>query len=233
MMAGMLRVRRSRGVLSGFVLVLLGIWGALIPFVGPYFHYAYSPDRVWTATSGRMWLEVLPGVVTLAGGLVVLLSRFRPAALLGSWLAALAGAWFAVGHLVAGRWAALPGPGSPVGGATRALLEQIGFFAGLGIVIVFTAALALGRFTVVAVGDAGPARANADEESANAAAAAANASAARADAAAGRTRTGTAARIKPVPVIRGRRSRPEPDGTDTADAPATTTAAGADAARTS
>ncbi len=57
MMAGTLRVRRSQGALSGVLLVLLGIWGALIPFVGPYFHYAYTPDRAWVATSGRMWLR--------------------------------------------------------------------------------------------------------------------------------------------------------------------------------
>jgi hypothetical protein len=152
-MAGTLRVRRSRGALSGLLLVLLGIWGALIPFVGPYFHYAYTPDHAWTATSGRMWLEVLPGVVTLVGGLVVLLSRLRPSALVGAWLAALAGAWFAVGNLIAGHWSSLPTAGIPVGGSTRALLEQVGFFTGLGIVIVFLAALALGRFTVVAVSD--------------------------------------------------------------------------------
>src|SRR5262249_27517549 len=66
MMAGTLRVRRSRGALSGLLLMLLGIWGALIPFIGPYFNYAYTPDRAWQATSGRMWLEVLPGAVTLA-----------------------------------------------------------------------------------------------------------------------------------------------------------------------
>lgn len=157
-MAGTLRVRRSRGALSGFLLVLLGIWGALIPFVGPYFHYAYTPDQVWRATSGRMWLEVLPGVVTLVGGLVVLLSRFRPSALIGAWLAALAGAWFAIGNLIAGHWSSLPTAGTPVGGATRSLFEQVGFFTGLGVVIVFLAALALGRFTVVAVGDTAPVR---------------------------------------------------------------------------
>jgi hypothetical protein len=154
MMAGTLRVRRSQGALSGVLLVLLGIWGALIPFVGPYFHYAYAPDRAWVVTSGRMWLEVLPGVVALAGGVVVLMSRFRPAAVLGAWLAALAGAWFAVGSLIAGRWARLPGAGAPVGGSARAALEQIGFFTGLGVAIVFVAALALGRFTVVAARDA-------------------------------------------------------------------------------
>ncbi len=149
MMAGTLRVQRSQGALSGVLLALLGIWGALIPFVGPYFHYAYTPDRTWTATAGRMWLEVLPGVVALVGGMVVLLSRFRPAAVFGAWLAALAGAWFAVGSLVAGRWSGLPAAGTPVGGRTSAVLEQLGFFTGLGVVIVFVAAAVLGRFTVV------------------------------------------------------------------------------------
>jgi len=151
-MAGMLRVRRIDGAIVGGLLVLLGIWGALIPFVGPYFHYAYTPDRTWDATTGRMWLEVLPGAVAFLSGLVVLISRFRPLGLLGAWLAAVAGAWFAVGGVIAGRWTSLPNAGQPVGSGTRAMLEQIGFFTGLGIVIVFLAAVALGRFTVVAVG---------------------------------------------------------------------------------
>jgi len=154
MMTGTFRVRRSRGALSGALLVLLGIWGALIPFAGPYFHYAYQPDRAWASTSGRIWLEVLPGAVTLAGGLVVLASRFRPVALLGAWLAALAGAWFAVGDVVGGHFAGIPGPGTPAGGTTRVVLEQLGFFTGLGVVIVFLAAVALGRFSVVSAKDA-------------------------------------------------------------------------------
>jgi hypothetical protein len=152
-MAGTLLVRRSRGALSGLLLVLLGIWGALIPYIGPYFHYAYTPDRAWVTTAGRMWLEILPGAVTLVAGVVVLVSRFRPAAVFGAWLAALAGAWFAVGTLIAAAWTSLPRVGTPVGGATRAAMEQIGFFTGLGIVILFVAAVALGRFTVVAARD--------------------------------------------------------------------------------
>ncbi len=173
MMTGTLRVRRSRGALSGVLLVLLGIWGALIPFVGPYFHYAYTPDRAFDATAGRIWLEVLPGVVTLVGGLIVLMSRFRPAALFGAWIAALAGAWFAVGTVVAGHWSGIPAAGTPVGGTTRVALEQIGFFTGLGVVIVFLAAMALGRFTVVAAKDAAAATAAADADAAAAQAAAA------------------------------------------------------------
>jgi hypothetical protein len=148
-MAGMLHVRRSQGAIVGVLILLLGIWGALIPFVGPYFHYAYTPDRVWDATAGRLWLEVLPGAVAFVSGLVVLGSRLRPQAILGAWLAAVAGAWFAVGGVIAGRWASLPAAGQPVGTGTRAALEQIGFFAGLGVVIVFLAAVALGRLTVI------------------------------------------------------------------------------------
>ncbi len=204
MMAGTLRVRRSRGALTGVLLVLLGIWGALIPFVGPYFHYAYTPDQAWTATAGRTWLEVLPGVVTSAGGLVVLSSRFRPAGLLGAWLAALAGAWFAVGALVAGHWTGIPAAGSPVGGATRAALEQIGFFTGLGIVIVFLAALALGRYSVVAAKDAAVATATAQTAEADAAAAEAEAARAEKTAAASDRTSRRPAVIKPVPVFRAR-----------------------------
>ena len=203
MMAGTLRVRRSQGALSGALLVLLGIWGALIPFVGPYFHYAYTPDRAWVATSARMWLEVLPGVVTMAGGIVVLVSRFRPTAVLGAWLAAVAGAWFAAGDVIAGRWARLPQPGTPAGGPARAVLEQIGFFTGLGIVIVFVAALALGRFTVVGARQAAAAARS------DAAAARSDAATAQKSATAARSGTSVAAgaasrsmaKVRAVPVV--------------------------------
>src|SRR5215831_16608455 len=96
-MAGMLRVPRSRGALSGFLLVLLGLWGGLIPFVGPYMDFAYSPDRAWSTSPGRWWLEVLPAVATVLGGLIVLIGANRLVTVAGAWLAALGGAWFAVG----------------------------------------------------------------------------------------------------------------------------------------
>jgi hypothetical protein len=207
MMAGTLRVRRSQGALSGVLLVLLGIWGALIPFVGPYFHYAYTPDRAFAVTAGRMWLEVLPGVVALVGGVVVLVSRFRPAALLGAWLAALAGAWYAIGEIIAAHTTGLPGAGAPVGGGARAMLEQIGFFTGLGVAIVFVAALALGRFTVVAARDAAAAttRNGAAADAADKARAAADTLPTQpTPAAAARSRAVN--RVMAVPVFRGKHS---------------------------
>lgn len=194
-MAGMLRVRRSQGALSGVCLVLLGLWGALIPFVGPYFHYAYTPtpDRAWAVTAGRMWLEVLPGVVALLSGGLMIVSRFRVLVLLGAWLAALAGAWFAIGYLVASRWATLPTAGKPAGtGTARVLLEQLGFFTGLGVIIVFVAALALGRLTVLGPRDDTDSWDELDEP----------ASEPRVLETAGAGRG--IARIVPVPVFRGR-----------------------------
>jgi hypothetical protein len=156
-MTTMLQVPRSRGAVSGLLLVLLGLWGALIPLVGPYFHYAYTPDSAWTLTAGRVWLEIVPGAATLLGGIILLASASRLVAMFGAELAAAAGAWFALGMVIIPLWPAARtlDPGSPAGTTTiLRQLEHLGFYTGLGVVIVFIAALALGRLTVVGVRDA-------------------------------------------------------------------------------
>ena len=156
-MTRMLQVPRSRGAVSGLLLVLLGLWGALIPLVGPYFHYAYTPDSAWTLTAGRVWLEIVPGAATFLGGAILLASASRPLAMFGAELAAAAGAWFALGMVIVPLWPAAStlDPGSPAGTTTvLRQLEHLGFYTGLGVVIVFVAALALGRLTVVGVRDA-------------------------------------------------------------------------------
>src|SRR5215472_3401823 len=130
-MNGILRVSRTRGALSGLLLVLLGAWRALVPFIGPSFRYAYTPDTGWTYTSGRLWLEILPGAGTMLGGLIVLASAYRPAAHFGAWLAAVSGAWFVLGGIIGPTWSGMHmDPGTPVGGTTTRALEQIGFFTG-------------------------------------------------------------------------------------------------------
>jgi hypothetical protein len=154
-MTGMLRVPRSRGALSGVLLVLLGAWGALIPFIGPYFNYAYSPDRTWTYNTGRLWLEILPGAAVFLGGLITLAAATRPAAVFGAWLAALGGAWFVVGRPLSTLWTGgTPDGGYAVGGTVSRAVENIGFFTGLGVVIIFLAAVALGRFLVIGAREA-------------------------------------------------------------------------------
>ena len=139
-MAGLLRVPRSRGALSGVVLVVLGACGALIPFIGP-----------WVYTPARLWLEIVPGVAAAAGGLILLGSANRAFAAFGAWLAALAGVWFIIGPTLAEL--GIPQISSLVGTLQRTV-EEIGFFTGLGVVIVFFAALALGRLAVVGTRDA-------------------------------------------------------------------------------
>src|SRR5687768_16169132 len=117
-MAGRLSVPRSRGALSGLLLVLAGLWGGLVPFLGPYFDFAYTPDEPWTVTANRFWLHVLPALATVVGGLILLASANRAVAMFGGWLAALGGAWFVVGGPVSGLWtpSGAPATGTPVGG---------------------------------------------------------------------------------------------------------------------
>lgn len=150
--AGILRVSRTGGALAAVLLILLGAWGGLIPFVGPYFSYAYSPDKAWAYTSGRLWLSVVPGAAALVGGLLVVLAPHRAVALLGAFLAGISGAWFAVGRVAGPAWASVT-PGTPIGDTGMRALEEIGFFTGLGLVIVFVAMVALGRLSVAGVSD--------------------------------------------------------------------------------
>jgi hypothetical protein len=145
---GSLHMPRSRGAASGLLLIILGAWGALIPFVGPYFHFAYTPDLTLALSSARGWLEVFPGAVTVAGGILLLISGNRATAMLGGWLAVIAGTWFVIGRTLAPTLR-IGSVGQPIGAtdAKRALLE-IAYFSGLGALIVFLGGAALARMSV-------------------------------------------------------------------------------------
>ncbi len=145
---GRLQMPRSRGAASGFLLIVLGVWGALIPFVGPYFDFAFSPDRAWVWTAARGWLEVLPGIATAAGGFLLLSSRNRFTAMLGGWLTVFAGAWFVVGRALAGPLG-LGDIGAPVAATeTQRVGMELAYFYGLGALIIFLGAIALGRLSI-------------------------------------------------------------------------------------
>lgn len=143
-----LRMPRSRGAVSGLLLVILGAWGALIPFVGPHFNFAYTPDRDWAWTTARGWLEVFPGVATVLGGLLLIVSGNRAVAMFGGWLAVLGGAWFVVGGQFA-PMLRIGTVGDPVATTERkrAVLE-VTYFSGLGSLIVFLGGIALARLAV-------------------------------------------------------------------------------------
>jgi hypothetical protein len=146
-------MQRSRGAMSGLLLILLGAWGALVPFVGPYFDFAFSPDRAWAWTEARGWLQVLPGAVAVVGGLLLLVSSNRVTAMLGGWLGAIAGAWFVVGRASAALLG-IGDAGTPVAATeAKTLTLELAYFYGLGALIVFVGAAALGRISVRSVRD--------------------------------------------------------------------------------
>jgi hypothetical protein len=153
-MAGMLQMRRSRGAFSGFLLILLGLWGALIPFIGPYFHFAYTPDTAWTYNTARLWLEILPGAAVFLGGFFLMIATGRHTALFGAILAAAAGAWFTLGTMLSPLWNNhVTLGGSPAASTVyMRIMEQLGFFSALGVVVLFIAAAAFGRIMSVPAG---------------------------------------------------------------------------------
>lgn len=148
-------IPRSRGALSGLVLVILGIWAGLIPFVGPYFHYAYINYHgfAWL-TIGRLWLSIIPGVVAVLAGIELMRSANRPTATLAAICGAAAGAWLIIGPTVSTLWNhGVSQTGRPLGGTFLRMLVQIGYFYALGAIILFFAAMALGRLSMIAFRD--------------------------------------------------------------------------------
>jgi hypothetical protein len=151
-MAGSWQIRRSHGMLGGVLLILLGAWGGIIPFVGPYFNYAFTPDKAWTWNTDRLYLEVLPGALAVMAGLLLVMVAARHTALFGALLGVIAGAWFALGQTLSPLWSTghVQLGGSPASTTyTMRMLEQIGFFTGLGVAIVLVAAATAGRLTAV------------------------------------------------------------------------------------
>jgi hypothetical protein len=152
-----MRIPRTRGAVSGVLLVVLGAWGALVALIGPSFDFTIGPNDSWDLTAGRFWLEVLPGAAVVVGGLILLLSANRATAVLGGWLALAGGVWFVIGPTLSRLWttgvAAGGQAGIPRGSESRQVLELLTMFYGLGAAIVALAAFALGRLAVRSVRD--------------------------------------------------------------------------------
>jgi hypothetical protein len=154
---------------AGLCILVLGIWGGIIPFVGPYFGYSLGPDVTWHWTMNRLYLDVLPGIAAVVGSLMLIGSGPRPFGRFGALLALLGGAWFAVGPALSMIWQAGGAVGIAHGSSSLQGLEMLGYHTGLGIAVAALAAYALPGFlgvrasapagTVAArEGEAGPVR---------------------------------------------------------------------------
>jgi hypothetical protein len=140
--------------------MLLGLWGGLAPFVGPYFHFGFSPDKAWAYNDGRLYYSVIPGAAALVGGALTVLTRNRGVGIIGGVLAVLGGAWFGLGQqfvsvVLNNHTITVGTPLAPGGLMTvlRTYLETLTLFYGLGFVIVFLGALAVGRFSLLSAHD--------------------------------------------------------------------------------
>jgi hypothetical protein len=140
--------------MAGTAILALGVWGGIVAFIGPYFHYAFINHHTWHWTTGRLWLEVIPAAVAAVAGLELMRTGNRATGVFAGWLAAAAGAWFIVGQTVSTIWNhGASQAGRPLGSTFLRMIEQLGYFYAVGAAIVFLAALALGRFSVVAARD--------------------------------------------------------------------------------
>lgn len=159
-MASAVPMSRSRGSLSGLALLLLGAWGGLAPFVGPYFHLGYQPDKALSFDLGRLYLVIVPGAVVLLAGLILLATKSRWVAGFSGLIAAVAGLWFVLGRATMvfigttttasyARSVEFPIAQSPRG----MILTDLVTFIGLGVLIVFFGALAAGRVSIGAYKD--------------------------------------------------------------------------------
>ncbi|MGI8614730.1 MAG: hypothetical protein ACR2KL_12435 [Nocardioidaceae bacterium] len=140
--------RRLNG--AGVILLLLGAWGALVPFVGPSFGYDMGGGSAWTWSESHATLHLAPGVAAILGGLFLMFGKERTAQRFGAGVAAVAGIWFVVGPSLHPLWA-----GQSVGGtmdmggtAWSSALSALGYHYGTGAAISVVAAYAVGVLAV-------------------------------------------------------------------------------------
>jgi hypothetical protein len=161
-----MRLSRTTGAGAGLLVLVLGLWAGFIPFVGPYFHYGFSPDSTWHYTTDRLWLNILPAAAAVLGGLMLIGSARRASGVLGGWIALMGGLWLLVGPSLSMLWehpapgVIQSGIGAPLGGHDRAAADMIGFFYGVGALVTMLSAFAIGRFALapatVPAGEAAP-----------------------------------------------------------------------------
>jgi hypothetical protein len=134
--------------LTGLVLVVLGAWAGILPYVGPLFGFRIDQTAAWSWTTPHWELNLAPGALAVLGGLFLLLGR-RASAVLGGWLAMIAGTWLVVGPLFASLWIHAAGQTQVASPTLAAAMRPLGYHYGTGLVIVMLSAWIIGRRVLV------------------------------------------------------------------------------------
>jgi hypothetical protein len=148
--ASAINVGGSLVALAGLVATLLGIWGGIVPFIGPSFGYSADGSPSWNMTAAHFVLAVMPACAGVAAGLLMIMVAPRIVAGTGQGSLAIAGglgvvsgAWFVVG---AAAWPVISSasryfvPAGPL----RELAFQVGYAFGPGVLIGLAGGVALG-----------------------------------------------------------------------------------------
>lgn len=139
-------------VVMAIGVILVGAWGGIVPFVGPLFGFSGNGGPAWSWTESHALLALVPGAVAVVAGLLLLgaaaprtgggKARFS-LSFLGAVIAACGG-WFAIGPFA---WIVLRPSDAPYFSATApytALMHQLGYAVGPGLVLVLFGGAVLG-----------------------------------------------------------------------------------------
>jgi hypothetical protein len=141
------RPGRSPGVaLAGLAAVVVGAWGAVCGYVGPYFGFRPLAVRTWVGSLQEGLLHLAPGAVAVVAG-AVLMALVRPRRAGGRGLVGLcalalaaAGAWFVIGPVA---WPAIEsGAAFLPAGPLRHLLDVAAASYAPGLVLAALAGMA-------------------------------------------------------------------------------------------
>jgi hypothetical protein len=135
--------------LVGLIILLLGVWAAIVPYVGPIFGYSADGSPSWTWNLGHSLLFLVPGVAAVVGGALVMISgravgsAGRGLLACGGLLAMLCGAWLVIGPLA---WPALEGTAFyMVASPLSTLAHGVGYSLGPGALLLAMGGIATGR----------------------------------------------------------------------------------------
>ena len=144
------RISASALILVGIATVLVAIWGAIAPFIGPTFGFSADGASAWNLSGAHLLLGVLPGAVAFVAGVLILLIAPRTISWSGrgrSPVQVSSPSWLAPGS----SWDHWPGRSCPLPAATSSsqvrfaeLAFQIGYSYGPGLLIAMAGAFTLG-----------------------------------------------------------------------------------------
>ena len=131
--------------LIGILTVLLGAWGALVPFIGPLFGYRSHGQGSWHWSELHGLLYVAPGAVAVLFGLVILgraRAVTRAATGFAGLVVAACGAWFVVGPSLWPTFGtgAVFTPGST---SFDTFVKEVGYNLGVGVLLAVFGGMAM------------------------------------------------------------------------------------------